>query len=179
MAAGKALYRGKMATENDLEWMVHSEHRDLAVGLDVDLFDLPEPELDDDGLMNCALIPLRDMVMYPRMITPLFIGRERSIEAANAAAREGHNVVLVAQRDGDVEQPGPEDLFAVGTLVALGRALRMPDGMLSALAQGRQRVTIACTSPEARLYSAWAAPVFSATTPLKPTANTNPAGSGR
>ena len=131
-----------MNTANSLEWVLHSEQFELAMGLDVDLFESPEPTLDEDGFFDCALIPLRDLVMYPRMITPLFIGRQRSIAAADAAAHEGHHVILTAQRDGEIDSPGPGDLYDVGTLVVLGRTLRMPDGMLNALAQGRQRVWI-------------------------------------
>ena len=142
-----------MSTADSLEWVLHSEQFEVAMGLDVDLFEAPEPVLDEDGLLDCALIPLRDLVMYPRMITPLFIGRQRSIAAADAAAHEGHHVILTAQRDGEIQVPGPGDLYRVGTLVVLGRTLRMPDGMLNALAQGRRRVQIQEITQWGTLYS--------------------------
>jgi ATP-dependent Lon protease len=115
---------------------------ELAVGLEADIFEADEPQLDADGLMTCPLIPLREMVMYPRMISPLFVGRERSILAATAATSTDHALIVVAQRDGEVEDPQPEDLYAIGAQVTLGRPLRMPDGMVNVLAQGRQRVEI-------------------------------------
>ncbi len=125
-----------------VDWSLGSNQVELAAGLESEVFGYPEAELDEDGLITCPLIPLRDMVMYPRIISPLFIGRERSIQAANAATATNHRVLVVAQRDGDVYDPRPEDLYAIGTEVVIGRAMRMPEGMLSVLAQGRSRVEI-------------------------------------
>jgi len=123
---------------------MHSDQIELppALDLDLDLFDMPHAVLDDEGLINCPLIPLRDMVMYPQMVTPLFVGRERSVQAANAAAANGYTVIVVAQRDSELDDPHPEDLYIVGTEIAIGRALRMPDGTLTVLAQGRRRMEI-------------------------------------
>ncbi|MBN1314046.1 MAG: endopeptidase La [Anaerolineales bacterium] len=127
---------------NSIQHYLHTNPMEIAVGLEADVFDTTDPILDDDGLVECPLIPLRDMVMYPRMISPLFIGRERSINAANAANVQENALIVVAQRDVKVEDPFPEDLYMVGAWVSLGRQLRMPDGMISVLAQGRYRVEI-------------------------------------
>jgi hypothetical protein len=125
---------------DDIEWQDTSDQLDFPIGLGVDLFDFPEAELDDEGLISCPLVPLRDMVMYPHMVTPLFVGRERSVAAVGAAALDSHRLIVVAQRDGGVHDPHPEDLYAVGTEVVIARTLRMPEGTLTVLAQGRRRV---------------------------------------
>lgn len=127
---------------NTFQQYLHSTPMEIAIGLEADVFNTTEPRLDDGGLFECPLIPLRDMVMYPRMINPLFIGRERSIVAANAAGTQENALIVVAQRDEDVEDPFPKDLYSVGSWVSLGRQLRMPDGTVSVLAQGRYRVEI-------------------------------------
>jgi len=93
-------------------------------------------------VIEAPLLPLRDMVMFPRMVTPLFVGRDRSIEAIEAANERDEPLITVAQRDGDVMKPGPEDLFTSGAEVTIGRMLRMPDGTISILSQGLRRLQI-------------------------------------
>ncbi len=93
-------------------------------------------------VIEAPLLPLRDMVMFPRMVTPLFVGRDRSIEAIEVAIEQGEPLITVAQRDADIVEPGPEDLFTFGTEVDIGRMLRIPDGTISVLSQGLQRVQI-------------------------------------
>ena len=113
-------------------------------------FDDPEFELEEGEelqqppgkVIEAPLLPLRDMVMFPRMVTPLFVGRDRSIEAIEVANERGELLITVAQRDADVMEPGPEDLFTSGTEVAIGRMLRMPDGTISILSHGLRRLQI-------------------------------------
>jgi len=95
-----------------------------------------------DQVIEAPLLPLRDMVMFPRMVAPLFVGRDRSIEAIEVANEEDATVIAVAQRDTDVIEPGPENLFTFGAEVEIGRMLRMPDGTISVLSQGLQRVQV-------------------------------------
>jgi len=95
-----------------------------------------------DGVIEAPLLPLRDMVMFPRMVTPLFIGRDFSIEAIETAIEQDETVIAVAQRDAEVPDPEPEDLFTIGTEIDIGRMLRIPDGSVSVLSQGIQRVQI-------------------------------------
>jgi ATP-dependent Lon protease len=76
------------------------------------------------------------------MVTPLFVGRERSLEAIRAAVNNNENLIVAAQKDGEIMEPGVNDIFNVGTEVAIGKALRMPDDSTSVLAQGRRRVEI-------------------------------------
>jgi len=112
-------------------------------------FDGEDFELAGEGLretpgrvIEAPLLPLRDMVMFPRMVTPLFVGRDRSIEAIEVANELGEPLITVAQRDADEVEPSPEDLFTYGTEVAVGRMLRMPDGTISILSQGLRRLQI-------------------------------------
>ena len=92
---------------------------------------------------DIPVLPVRDTVLFPHMVTPLFVGRDRSIRAVEAALAEDTQLVVMAQRDAEVQEPGPVDLFEIGTQVSIGRVLRMPDGTTSILAQGHSRVRIA------------------------------------
>ena len=88
------------------------------------------------------LLPLRDQVIYPHVVTPLLIGRDRSVKAVESAFAERRYLIAVAQRDPLLDDPGFEDLYTVGTEVEIARVLRLPDGTTSALVQGRRRVVI-------------------------------------
>lgn len=88
------------------------------------------------------LIPLRDVVVFPFMVTPLFVGREKSIASLNAAMAADKKVVLVSQRDAEVDSPSGEDLFNVGTLAKILQMLKLPDGTVKVLVEGEQRVAI-------------------------------------
>jgi ATP-dependent Lon protease len=101
-----------------------------------------EAELDEEGLIEAVLIPLRDMVIFPNMVTPLFVGRSRSLEAINVAHQRHETIICSTQIDPEIEEPKPEDIHRVGVEAALGRMLRMPDGTTSVLVQGRRRVEI-------------------------------------
>ena len=108
---------------------------------DVD-FEVEAVQKSPDEVIEAPLLPLRDLVMFPRMVTPLFVGRDRSIEAIEVANERGELLITVTQRDAEVAEPGPEDLFTFGTEVGIGRTLRMPDGTISMMSQGLRRVQI-------------------------------------
>ena len=91
---------------------------------------------------DLPLLPLRDTVVFPQMMTPLVVGRDRSIKAVEAAFGADNLIVVVAQRDPEVQEPGPDDLHTIGVEMLLGRTLRMPDGTTNILGQGRRRVEI-------------------------------------
>ena len=93
-------------------------------------------------VIEAPLLALRDIVLFPRMVTPLFVGRDRSVEAIEIASERGEPLIAVAQRDGGVLEPGPEDLFTFGAEANFGRMLRAPDNTISLLAQGLRRVQI-------------------------------------
>ncbi len=110
-------------------------------GLDDEIF----PERDTaitDGFIECPFLPLRDVVLFPQMVMPLFVGRERSLAAVKAAHANEENLIVAAQRDPDMMEPDLEDIFATGTEVSIGRILRLPDDTTSVLAQGRRRVEV-------------------------------------
>ncbi len=90
-----------------------------------------------------GVLPLRDTVTFPDMLIPLNVGQERSVELINDVLRGDRSIVMVASRNPDVENPGPEDLYSVGVLGVVARMIRLPDGTLRVLVQGGQRVRIA------------------------------------
>jgi ATP-dependent Lon protease len=118
----------------------------LALGYDFDfgLFNMNGiPDEEEDSLPeDLPLLPLRDTVVFPQMMAPLVVGRDRSIKAVEAAFSADNLIVVVAQRDPEVQEPGPEDLHTIGVEMVLGRTLRMPDGTTNILGQGRRRVEI-------------------------------------
>ncbi|GMV33553.1 MAG: Lon protease [Chloroflexota bacterium] len=107
-----------------------------------ELYRIPNMEPKADGLIEAAVLPLRDMVIFPRMVSPIFIGREASLLALEEAHVKGQTLIGLTQRDPEVEDPGPDDFLPIGVEMAVGRLLEMPDGSHSALAQGRRRVEI-------------------------------------
>lgn len=88
------------------------------------------------------LLPLRDVVVFNYMIVPLFVGREQSVQAVEAAATQGRHIFLCAQKDGQVENPGLDDLYPVGSVALILRLLKMPDGRVKALVQGVSRARL-------------------------------------
>jgi len=99
-------------------------------------------QANEDGLIECAVLPLRGIVIYPDVVSPVFIGTDQALAAVEAADARRETVIGVAQRNPALEKVGPEDLYDFGVELALGRKLRMPDDNFSALAQGRRRVRI-------------------------------------
>jgi len=88
------------------------------------------------------ILPTRGAVIYPYLVVPLFVGRPRSVEALEAAMREDHRIALVAQRNVDVDDPGPDDVYQVGTLAEVVQLLRLPDGTIRVMIEGFERVKI-------------------------------------
>ena len=95
-----------------------------------------------DGFMTCPFLPLRDVVIFPQMVMPLFVGRQRSLAAIQAAMRNQENIIVSAQRDSEVVDPAATDLYTIGTEITIGRTVRMPDDSTSVLGQGQRRVEI-------------------------------------
>src|SRR5216683_6516589 len=88
------------------------------------------------------LLPLRDIVIYPFMIVPLFVSRERSIRAVDQALGEHRMILLDCQKDLDKEEPQQDDLYKVGTVAVIMRMLKLPDGRIRILVQGVSRAQI-------------------------------------
>lgn len=90
----------------------------------------------------CPVLPLRDIVVFPHMIVPLFVGREKSVRALDEVASGDKQIVLVTQKDAALDDPKPQDLYTVGTLGVIVQLLRLPDGTVKALIEGQERVRI-------------------------------------
>jgi ATP-dependent Lon protease len=88
------------------------------------------------------VLPLRDVVVYPHMVIPLFVGRGMSIDALDAAIKQDKQVLLIAQKQADVDEPGFDDLYRVGTLANILQLLKLPDGTVKVLVEGSQRCSV-------------------------------------
>ncbi|MCI7567855.1 MAG: endopeptidase La [Desulfovibrio sp.] len=107
-----------------------------------------EQAREDDGEKTQTIpsllpvLPVRDVVIFNYMILPLFIGREKSVQAVNAALREGRHILICTQRDETVEEPSEADLYQTGTVAQIMRMLKMPDGRIKLLIQGVTRARV-------------------------------------
>ena len=88
------------------------------------------------------VLPLRDVVVYPHMVIPLFVGRERSIDALDAAMKDSKQILLIAQKDAEIDEPNFTDLYQVGTLANILQLLKLPDGTVKVLVEGAERSKI-------------------------------------
>jgi len=91
---------------------------------------------------NYPLLPLRDVIIFPHMVVPLFVGREKSIAALEKAAKNGNELFLVTQKDASVLNPEREDVYDIGTVVNIIQMLRLPDNTVKVLIEGKYRATI-------------------------------------
>ncbi|MCK4827880.1 LON peptidase substrate-binding domain-containing protein, partial [bacterium] len=95
-----------------------------------------------DGKLYYPLLPLRDVVIFPNLVVPLFVGREKSISALEYAMSHKKEIFLSAQKDAKVDDPSPNDIFVFGTFGIVLQLLKMPDGTVKALIEGKERGTI-------------------------------------
>lgn len=98
--------------------------------------------IKDESLLEVPVLPLRDVVVYPYMVIPLFVGRERSIKSLEAATDENKQILLVAQKDSTEEQPEPDELYETGTLANILQLLKLPDGTVKVLVEGTSRAKV-------------------------------------
>jgi len=101
--------------------------------------DLPVPVEKSSAI---PVLPLRDVVVYPHMVIPLFVGREKSILALEAAMKGDKRIMLVAQRQAEVDDPKQDDLYKIGTLATILQLLKLPDGTVKVLVEGVERGTV-------------------------------------
>jgi ATP-dependent Lon protease len=94
------------------------------------------------GTQKLPLLPLRDLIIFPHMMMPLFVGREKSINALEEAMSKQTDIVLAAQRDAKTNSPEPKDVYSVGTVGTIIQLLRLPDGTVKVLVEGKRRVRI-------------------------------------
>ncbi len=98
------------------------------------------PLLSESSPQLVPVLPLRDVVVYPHMVIPLFVGREKSIEALDAAMQDNKKILLLAQKNAEVDDPAQEDLYTIGTLSTILQMLKLPDGTIKVLVEGGERV---------------------------------------
>ncbi len=95
-----------------------------------------------EAVNNFPLLPLRDVIIFPHMVVPLFVGREKSISALEKAAKNGNELFLVTQKDASVLNPEREDVYDIGTVVSIIQMLRLPDNTVKVLIEGKYRAKI-------------------------------------
>ncbi|SJL82844.1 endopeptidase La [Vibrio palustris] len=98
--------------------------------------------LERSERVEIPVLPLRDVVVYPHMVIPLFVGREKSIQCLDAAMDNNKQVLLVAQKQAETDEPTISDLFEVGTVATILQLLKLPDGTVKVLVEGQQRAKI-------------------------------------
>jgi len=118
---------------------------------------IPETQLPAQTLL--PLLPLRDVVVFPHMVIPLFVGRPKSIKALETAMEAGKSIVLVAQKSAAKDEPAPEDLYAIGTVANILQMLKLPDGTVKVLVEGSQRARIDEVVDSRSYYAASVTPV--------------------
>jgi len=119
-------------TTDELHWPEFEE----------DTEDVAEEKTFPSMFPECPVLPVRDTVVFPHMVAPLFVGRDRSLRAVEEALSKEAPLVVLAQRDPDLPNPEPDDLHSIGTEVTIERVLRLPDGTTNILSQGQQRVQV-------------------------------------
>ena len=101
-----------------------------------------DPEANLPQSTEVPVLPLRDVVVYPHMVIPLFVGREKSIQALDAAMQDNKQILLVAQKSADIDDPNIDDVHEIGTLATILQLLKLPDGTIKVLVEGSQRARI-------------------------------------
>jgi ATP-dependent Lon protease len=105
----------------------------------MEIFDMSDLIITDDFI---PVLPLRDVVVYPHMVIPLFVGREKSIDALDAAMQDDKQILLVAQKEADLDDPEFTDLYEYGALANILQLLKLPDGTVKVLVEGSQRCKV-------------------------------------
>jgi ATP-dependent Lon protease len=118
-----------------------------------------EPMENSSGVVNYPLLPLRDVVVFPHMVIPLFVGRPKSIKALETAMESGKQILLVAQKSAAKDEPSPDDLYHIGSIASILQMLKLPDGTVKVLVEGVQRAEVGNVTDEKTHYCADAMPV--------------------
>ncbi len=104
-----------------------------------DMFDFLKNRENDSSTLTVPLLPLRDVVVFPHMIVPLFVGRERSIAALESAMKSEKGIFMVAQKNAQKDEPAEGDIYKVGAIGVIIQLLRLPDGTVKVLVEGKKR----------------------------------------
>jgi len=111
------------------------------------------------GEQRVPLLPLRDIIVFPHMVVPLFVGRQKSIRALEEAVNKQKPILLAAQKDAKTNEPAEEDIYRVGTLGTVVQLLRLPDGTVKVLVEGKQRARVGRYLDHAEFFIVEAEPI--------------------
>lgn len=112
--------------------------------------------LEREAHIELPVLPLRDVVVYPHMVIPLFVGREKSIRCLETAMEQDKQIMLVAQRDAELDEPSKDDIFDVGTVASILQLLKLPDGTVKVLVEGGRRARITRYTQDSEFFVAQA-----------------------
>jgi ATP-dependent Lon protease len=112
-----------------------------------------------DDPITYPLLPLRDVVVFPHMVIPLFVGRPKSIKALEVAMESGKHILLIAQKSAAKDDPAPEDLYDIGCVATVLQMLKLPDGTVKVLVEGLHRARVSDPSNDGEFYSVVATPI--------------------
>ncbi len=126
-------------TEQDRPTPERPTAADKAVSAEKGTADRMQPQAQGDLM---AVLPLRDIVVFPHMIVPLFVGREKSVRALEAVMKDDKQILLVAQKNAAQDDPSVEDIYRVGTVSTILQLLKLPDGTVKVLVEGGRRARI-------------------------------------
>jgi ATP-dependent Lon protease len=105
------------------------------------------------------VLPLRDIVVFPHMVVPLFVGRDKSVRALEEVMKTDKQIVLVTQKDRDQDDPGPEDIYDVGVMASVLQLLKLPDGTVKVLVEGKSRAGVRRYTGKEEFYEAEVTPI--------------------
>ncbi len=120
---------------------------------------MPEPEKTTRQGEPLAVLPLRDIVVFPHMIVPLFVGREKSVRALEAVMKEDKQILLVAQKNAAQDEPTADDIFRIGTVSTILQLLKLPDGTVKVLVEGGRRAKITSFTETDAYFEAFTEPM--------------------
>lgn len=107
-----------------------------------ELYEIPDSEPDENGQIMCPALIMRDIVVFPRMVSPIFVTPGENLEAINHVQKQGGTMIALMLKDSEIENPTSDNFVAIGVEIAVGRLISLQDGNSSALIQGRKRVKI-------------------------------------
>src|SRR5438094_9537949 len=102
----------------------------------------PKDQPPPSAGLRVPLLPLRDIIVFPHMVVPLFVGRQKSIRALEEAMNKQKFILLAAQKDAKTNDPAEDDIYKVGTLGTVVQLLRLPDGTVKVLVEGKRRARV-------------------------------------
>src|ERR1700761_9627893 len=118
----------------------------------------PKTRLEGKG-EPLAVLPLRDIVVFPHMIVPLFVGREKSVRALEAVMKDDKQILLVAQKNAAQDDPSADDIYRVGTVSTILQLLKLPDGTVKVLVEGGLRAKIVSFRDTESYFEAFVEPL--------------------